>query len=130
MGGEAIVDADLAQDFGGGGEQWKCDGETTGGNQVSVRGSDRFVPKEKLIGSLEYLFQQNLLKISTQIPQADLLREELRQFERRSQRGGASKLAAGTGHDDMVMALALAGWWAYENKSRALAGPELKALDY
>ena len=104
MGGEAIVDADLAQDFGAGGEQWKCDGATTGGNQVSVRGSDRFVPKEKLIGSLEYLFQQNLLKISTQIPQADLLREELRQFERRSQRGGASKLAAGTGHDDMVMA--------------------------
>ena len=65
-----------------------------------------------------------------QIPQAELLREELRQFERRSQRGGASKLAAGTGHDDMVMALALAGWWAYENKSRALSGPELKALDY
>ena len=103
---------------------------TTGGNQVSVRGSDRFVPKEKLIRTLEYLFQQNLLKISSQIPQADLLREELRQFERRSQRGGASKLAAGTGHDDMVMALALAAWWAYENKSRALSGPELKALDY
>ena len=103
---------------------------TTGGNQVSVRGSDRFVPKEKLIGTLEYLFQQNLLKISSQIQQSDLLREELRQFERRSQRGGASKLGAGTGHDDMVMALALAGWWAYENKSRALSGPELKALDY
>ena len=103
---------------------------TTGGSQVIVRGSDRFVPKEKLIGTLEYLFQQNLLKISSQIPQSDLLREELRQFERRSQRGGASKLAAGTGHDDMVMALALAGWWAYENRSRALSGPELKVLDY
>ena len=59
-----------------------------------------------------------------------LLREELRQFERRSQRGSALKLGAGTGHDDMVMALALAGWWAYENKSRALSGPELKALDW
>ena len=64
------------------------------------------------------------------MPLYPLLREELRQFERRSQRGGASKLAAGTGHDDMVVALALAGWWAYENKSRALSGPELKALDY
>ena len=49
---------------------------TTGGNQVSVRGSDRFVPKEKLIGALEYLFQQNLLKVSSQVPQSDLLREE------------------------------------------------------
>ena len=95
---------------------------TAGGNQVSVRGSERFVPKEKLIGSLEYLFQQNLLKVSSQLPQSDLLREELRQFERRSQRGGALMLGAGTGHDDM--ALALAGWWASENKSRALSGPE------
>ena len=100
---------------------------TAGGNQVSVRGSDRFV-QEKLIGSLEYPFQQNLLKVSSQLPQSDLLREELRQFERRSQRGGALKLGAGTGHDDM--ALALAGWWACGNKSRALSGPELKALDY
>ena len=68
---------------------------TTGGSQVIVRGSDRFAPKEKLIGTLEYLFQQNLLKISSQIPQPDLLREELRQFERRSQRGGASAGAGG-----------------------------------
>ena len=75
-------------------------------------------------------FQQNLLNASSALPQADLLREELRQFERKSQRGGASKLGASSGHDDLVMALALAGWWAYENKSRALSGPELKALDY
>ena len=53
---------------------------------------------------MEYLFQQSLLKVSIQIPQSDLLREELRQFERKNQRGGASKLAAGTGHDDMAMA--------------------------
>ncbi len=79
--------------------------------------------------SLEYVFQQNLLRVSSQLPQSDLLREELRQFERKSQRGGASKLGASSGHDDLVMALALAGWWAYENESRALAGPELKALD-
>ncbi len=26
--------------------------------------------------------------------------------------------------------LALASYWAYENKSRALSGPELKTLDY
>ena len=84
---------------------------TTGGSQVIVRGSDRFVPKEKLIGTLEYLFQQNLLKISSQIPQSHLVREELRQFERRSQRVSVSKLGAGTGQENMVMALALAGWW-------------------
>ena len=30
----------------------------------------------------------------------------------------------------MVMSLTLAGWWAYENKSLALSGPELKARDY
>ena len=36
---------------------------------------------------------------------------------------------AGAGHDDLVMALALAGWWAYENRARALSGPETKLLD-
>ena len=29
----------------------------------------------------------------------------------------------------LVMALALAGWWAYENRARALSGPEVKLLD-
>ena len=36
---------------------------------------------------------------------------------------------AGAGHDDLVMALALAGWWACENRARALSGPEVKLLD-
>ena len=36
---------------------------------------------------------------------------------------------AGAGHDDLVMALALAGWCAYENRARALSGPEMKLLD-
>ena len=39
------------------------------------------------------------------------------------------KYGAGAGHDDLVMALAMASWWAWTNRKGALTGPELKALD-
>ena len=102
---------------------------TTGGQVATVKGARRTVPKAKLVASLEILFQQQYLKIASALPQADLLREELRQFEGRSRRGGSMDYGAGAGHDDLVMALALAGWWAYENRARALSGPEVKLLD-
>ena len=87
---------------------------------ATVKGARRTVPKAKLVASLE---------IASALPQANLLREELRQFEGRSRRGGSMDYGAGAGHDDLVMALALAGWWAYENRARALSGPEMKLLD-
>ena len=101
----------------------------TGGKQVVVSGSSRSVPKADLVASLEVLLERGLLKVASSLPQADLLREELRQFERSSQRGGAMKYGAGAGHDDLAMALAMASWWAWTNRKGALTGPELKALD-
>ena len=98
---------------------------TSGGQVATVKGARRTVPKAKLVASLETLFQQQYLKIASELPQADLLREELRQFEGRSRRGGSMDYGAGAGHDDLVMA----GWWAYENRARALSGPEVKLLD-
>ena len=88
------------------------------------------MPKADLIGSLELLFERGLLRIAADLPHADLLKEELRRFERTSRRGG--KLVYGpqesTGHDDLVMALAMAGWWAWSNRRLSLLGPTLKAL--
>ncbi len=101
----------------------------TGGKKVVVSGSSRSVPKADLVASLEVLFERGFLKIASSLPQADLLREELRQFERWSERGGALKYGAGSGHDDLVMALALAGWWAWSNRRRSLTGAEARVLD-
>ena len=77
----------------------------------------------------EDVFEKDLLKIASAIGQADLMREELRQFERWSTKGGHVKFGAGAGHDHLVMALGLACWWAWTNRRHALSGPEVKALD-
>jgi len=58
----------------------------TGGQQVTVSGSGRTVPKADLIGRLEVLLERGLLRIAADLPHADLLREELRRFERTSRR--------------------------------------------
>jgi len=102
----------------------------TGGQQVTINGSGRSVPKADLIGSLEVLLERGLLRIAADLPQADLLREELRRFERTSRRGGRLVYGPGesTGHDDSVMAVAMGGWWVWTNRRAALLGPELKPL--
>jgi len=102
---------------------------STAGGRMTVAGSQRNVPKADLVAALEILFERGHLRIAAELPQADLLREELRAFEKKPQRGGFSKFQAGTGHDDMVMSLALAAWWAWTNRRHLLAGPELKVLD-
>jgi hypothetical protein len=102
---------------------------TTGGQQSTVSGGNRTVPKKELISVLEILFERTLLRVGAQLGHADLMRDELRQFERWSGRGGHTKFGAGRGHDDLVMALALACWWAWTNRRAVLSGPELMALD-
>ena len=101
----------------------------TSGGKVTVNGSWRSVPKVDLVTSLELLLERGYLKISTAMPQGDLLRNELRHFERRSHRGGSLTYGAGVGHDDLAMSLAMAGWWAWRNRKGLLSGPEAKALD-
>ena len=102
---------------------------TTAGHTVTVSGSQRNVPKRELISVLELLLERRILKVSSRLSQADLLREELRQFERWSTRGGKVQFGAGRGHDDLVMALAIASWCAWTNRRHLLLGPEAKALD-
>ena len=56
------------------------------------------------------------------------MKNELWQFERASKRGGAVKYEAGSGHDDLVMALAMVVWWAWTTRRHLLSGPEAKPL--
>jgi hypothetical protein len=101
----------------------------TAGDQVAVSGSNRSVPKKILVSCLELVFEKALLRAAAGMAQADLIRDELRQFERTSSRGGKLKYGAGAGHDDLVMALAMAVWWAWTNRRHLLSGPEAKPLD-
>jgi len=101
----------------------------TGGKPVVVSGSSRSVPKANLVASLEVLLERGFLKIASQLPHADLLREELRQFEGWRERVGAVKYGAASGHDDLAMAAALGAWWVWTNRRGSLTGDTPRILD-
>ncbi len=69
---------------------------TGGGNAHCVNGRWH-VPKAQMVRDLITLLEGERLKISNAIPHADLLREELRQFEKRSACGGGRRLGRRTG---------------------------------
>ncbi len=99
------------------------------GKQAVVTPRGRNVPKADLVSALHHLLERGYLKIAARAPHADLLRQELLQYERRFGRsGGITYAGASATHDDLVMSLALAGWWAWENRKSLLSGPLHKPL--
>ena len=87
----------------------------TGGDAVTSQGQNWRVPKRDLVGALVVLFQNGSLKIAQSLPLAPVLTKELLDFK--------VKISASSGHDsyeawregshdDLVLAAALAAWWA------------------
>ena len=103
----------------------------TSGLQVTRSTAGHNVPKSILIARLEFLLEHGHLLIAAEASQSDLLRHELMHFERKLHPGGRTTFAAGsTNHDDLVMSLSLAGWWAWENRKSLLSGPPHKPLTF
>ena len=95
----------------------------TSGQNVTISRYGRNVPKSILVG--------RLLHIAADAPQSDLLRHELLHFERKLQPGCHTSFAAGsTNHDDLVCALSLAGWWAWDNRRSLFSGAPHKPLSF
>jgi hypothetical protein len=86
----------------------------TGGDRESKSGSLWNVPKQVLIAGLLVMLEKKELALSMKAPSARLLDKELTGMESRVSRSG--HLSIGTWregeHDDLVMAVALACWWA------------------
>jgi hypothetical protein len=71
------------------------------------------VPKKDLVLALEGLVRGHRLSIASSLPTAPVLIRELGSFRRTmSKHGRLAFGASGKGHDDLVLALALAGWVA------------------
>ena len=69
------------------------------------------VPKRDLISTMSVLLEQRRLRIPRTLPNADLLTRELREFRRTVTKVGTDAYAAERDrHDDLVLAIALAGW--------------------
>lgn len=92
----------------------------TGGETESHDGDSYRVPKRDLVGSVSVALQTGRLRIVRSLPEAATLLDELRGFRATITASGHDTYgndAGGTDwrsapHDDLVLALALAVWWA------------------
>jgi hypothetical protein len=87
----------------------------TGGHAVSMTPDGSFhVPKKELVTSLQVLLQGRRLQIARSLPQARTLTRELQNFQVRITAAANETFGVWREgqHDDLVLAVALACWWA------------------
>jgi hypothetical protein len=86
----------------------------TSGLEATQHGSRSWhVAKGILISGLEARMHTGELKIAPGLRDAEALRDELKDFQRKVSDAGRATYAARTGaHDDLVLAIAIAIWWA------------------
>ncbi len=87
---------------------------TSGVGQDRSEGSRTYLPKVQLISPLRVAFESGRLKIATQIPHWRQIESELMDFDEEISGSGAPSYGnrSANGHDDMVLAMALAVWKA------------------
>jgi hypothetical protein len=86
----------------------------TGGNEASIAGKNRFhVPKHLLISTLDARLHVGELRFAADLLEAETMRDELRDFRRHVSSAGRYSYEARTGrHDDLVLSVGIALWWA------------------
>ena len=72
------------------------------------------VPKKDLIGTLQVLFQDQRIKIASQLPEASTLEDELMNFQMKPAPVSTDPLAAWREgpQDDLLFAIAVGAWWS------------------
>jgi hypothetical protein len=90
----------------------------TGGSEVGQSDSHTFrVPKRDLVSALQVLLQSRRLKIAEKLRERSAVVDELLAFRANISDAGFDSYAAGGGvHDDLVIALALACWYAMRSE--------------
>jgi hypothetical protein len=86
----------------------------TAGLETTQHGGDSWhVAKGRLISGLDARLHTGELKIAAALSDAGALQEELKDFQRKVSDAGRATYNARTGaHDDLVLAVAIALWWA------------------
>ena len=92
----------------------------TGGETVSRKGRIIRVPKRDLVSVLQVMFQTGRLKIATSLPLGPVLVDELMNFRAKITPAGNDTYEAWRerDHDDLVLALAIAAWYAERSRHR------------
>lgn len=99
-----------------------------GGNAVNRDGRGWSVPKRDLAASVAVSLQNKTLQIANALPDADILRGELKNFRVKISASGRDTYAAGSDwrenpHDDTVLALSIALWYAQRHSKRVSVVP-------
>lgn len=91
------------------GAYWPVVYVITGGREVT----SQLVPKRELVGKLQTLLESDRLKVADALPEAELLRKELKAFRVKTTAAGNDTYEAlrERDHDDIVLAVALACWY-------------------
>jgi hypothetical protein len=100
----------------------------TAGIDITKQDSLRWsVAKTQLISGVDARLHSGELRFAAELGEASALAEELKDFRRHLSTAGRATYQARTGkHDDLVLAVAIAVWWATERrKYRTLVGPLL-----
>ncbi len=99
-----------------------------GGDKASNEGGTWRVPKRDLVGSLQVLFQSGRLKISKKLPLASVLQSELLTFKVKIDPITAHDSYSAwreQDHDDLVLSVAMAAWWAEQEPDPTTWAPPL-----
>lgn len=100
----------------------------TSGNRHHSQPGGWTVPKADLVGAVQACLGTGRLRFAAELPNRDLLRTELGNFEARVSNTGHLQLAAdwrSGDHDDLVLALAIGLWYA-----ETMGANELDAGDW
>ncbi len=85
----------------------------TAGKKVAFEDGAWRVPKAELVRALVVVFEGGRLKVAAGLRYAKALSGELQAFQRKVTGAGRADYGATAGaHDDLVIAVALAVWWA------------------
>jgi hypothetical protein len=93
--------------------------------EIATQDGGRFrVPKRDLVTSIEVLLQERRLKIGERAREREALVDELLSFRAGVTTKGRDTFgAAGTAHDDLVIALSLACWYGRQTERRPASPP-------
>jgi hypothetical protein len=95
----------------------------TGGDSVTRKGSEFRVPKADLASTTQALLQTDRLQFSKRVPLTEILTGELQDFRVKVSDGGHVRFEHREGqHDDLVLALALAAWYAEDGSPYVFTG--------
>jgi hypothetical protein len=112
-----------------------------GGDRVTREGGSWRVPKRDLVGTLQVLLQNNRLRVSWKLRLASILTGEMLNFKIKiDPRTAHDSYSAWreAEHDDLILATALAAWWAEQEPepctwtpplTREYAAPDMGVYD-